>query len=64
MDHCKHAAGDLLEENLPPRASVFRGKTGSVLDLSSSFTDPFDFTVVIILVPLVTLNRDTGSFFL
>jgi hypothetical protein len=64
MDHCKNATGDLLEENLPPRASIFRGKTISILDLSSSFTDPFDFTVVIILVPLVTLNHDTDSFFL
>jgi hypothetical protein len=57
MDHGKRTAGDLPEENLPPRASVFRGKTGSILDLSSSFADPFDFAVVIIPVPPMMLNR-------
>ena len=52
----------LLEQNhskfylYHTKASVFRGKVESVLDLSSHFADPFDFTVAITLALPVMPN--------
>jgi hypothetical protein len=51
MDHDKHVAGDLPEENLLPiGASTFRSKTKFVFDLSPSSADPFDSAMAITLV--------------